>query len=34
VSAFPKIERRRSRLHGWGVFACGAIPKNKRMAKL
>ena len=31
VSAFPKIERRRSRLHGWGVFACSAIPKNKRI---
>jgi uncharacterized protein len=25
------IERRRSRLHGWGVFATGRIPKNKRI---
>ena len=27
----PKIERRRSRVHGWGVFALEAIPKNKRI---
>jgi SET domain-containing protein len=25
------IERRRSRLHGWGVFATVRIPKNKRI---
>lgn len=25
------IERRRSRLHGWGVFATERIPKNKRI---
>ena len=27
----PRIERRRSRVHGWGVFALQAIPKNKRI---
>lgn len=27
----PRIERRRSRLHGWGVFALETIPKNKRI---
>jgi len=27
----PKIERRRSRVHGWGVFALETIPKNKRI---
>lgn len=26
------IERRRSRLHGWGVFATGHISKNRRVA--
>jgi SET domain-containing protein len=31
VSLFPRIERRRSRVHGWGVFACERIPKNKRI---
>jgi hypothetical protein len=31
VSAFPKIRRRRSRLHGWGVFACEPIAKNRRV---
>ena len=31
VLSLPRIERRRSRLHGWGVFACSAIPKNKRI---
>ncbi len=31
VPVFPKIVRRRSRLHGWGVFACEPIPKNKRI---
>jgi uncharacterized protein len=25
------IERRRSKLHGWGVFATVRIPKNKRI---
>lgn len=25
------IARRRSRLHGWGVFAAERIPKNKRI---
>jgi uncharacterized protein len=27
----PRIERRRSKVHGWGVFALQAIPKNKRI---
>jgi SET domain-containing protein len=27
----PKIERRKSRVHGWGVFALETIPKNKRI---
>ncbi len=27
----PEIERRRSRVHGWGVFACEPIGKNKRI---
>ena len=31
VTSLPRIERRRSRLHGWGVFACNAIPKNTRI---
>src|SRR5919201_4922823 len=26
-----KISKRRSRLHGWGVFAVEPIPKNKRI---
>ena len=25
------IERRRSRIHGWGIYATQAIPKNKRI---
>jgi len=25
------IERRRSKIHGWGIYATGAIPKNKRI---
>jgi SET domain-containing protein len=29
--ALPRIVRRRSRLHGWGVFAAEVIPKNKRI---
>jgi SET domain-containing protein len=28
---FPKIVRRRSRVHGWGVFAAQPITKNKRI---
>ena len=28
---FPKIVRRRSRLHGWGVFAAEPIHKNTRI---
>jgi SET domain-containing protein len=28
---FPKIRRRRSKLHGWGVFALEKINKNKRI---
>ena len=27
----PEIERRKSRINGWGVFALQAIPKNKRI---
>jgi SET domain-containing protein len=27
----PRVRRRRSRLHGWGVFALEDIPKNKRI---
>ncbi|HEY8551704.1 MAG TPA: SET domain-containing protein-lysine N-methyltransferase [Vicinamibacterales bacterium] len=27
----PKIERRKSKVHGWGVFALETIPKNKRI---
>jgi uncharacterized protein len=27
----PRIERRRSRVHGWGVFALETIAKNKRI---
>ena len=27
----PQIERRRSGVHGWGVFALERIPKNKRI---
>ncbi len=30
-TALPQIERRRSGLHGWGVFALERIPKNKRI---
>src|SRR5437773_4977555 len=25
------IERRRSRIYGWGVYGTGTIPKNKRI---
>jgi SET domain-containing protein len=28
---FPKIIRKRSKLHGWGVFAAEPINKNKRI---
>ncbi|MGE3840690.1 MAG: SET domain-containing protein [Vicinamibacterales bacterium] len=27
----PKVIKKRSSLHGWGVFAAQAIPKNKRI---
>ncbi len=27
----PRVQRRRSKLHGWGVFALEDIPKNKRI---
>ena len=29
--SFPKIERKKSRLHGYGVFALEPINKNKRI---
>ena len=29
----PRIVRRRSKLHGWGVFALEPINKNKRIVK-
>jgi SET domain-containing protein len=25
------IEKRRSKIHGWGIYTTGAIPKNKRI---
>jgi len=28
---YPRIVRRRSRLHGWGVFALEPISKNTRI---
>lgn len=31
TSPRPRIARRRSRLHGWGVFALEPIPKNTRI---
>jgi SET domain-containing protein len=31
VSSLPKIERKKSRLHGFGVFALQTINKNKRI---
>jgi uncharacterized protein len=33
VPTFPKIVRRRSRLHGWGVFTLERINKNKRIVQ-
>jgi hypothetical protein len=27
----PRVKRRKSKLHGWGVFAQEDIPKNKRI---
>ncbi len=30
-STLPQIERRKSGLHGWGVFALERIPKNRRI---
>jgi SET domain-containing protein len=32
-SQAPRIAKRRSRLHGWGVFALEPINKNKRIVK-
>ena len=29
--SLPRIERRKSGVHGWGVFALERIPKNKRI---
>src|SRR3954452_332213 len=29
----PMIVRRKSRVHGWGVFATEPIPKNKRIIR-
>lgn len=29
--SYPRIVRRRSAVHGWGVFALEPIPKNKRI---
>lgn len=29
--ATDRIQRRRSKVHGWGVFATAEIPKNKRI---
>ena len=29
--SFPKIERKKSKLHGYGVFALQSIDKNKRI---
>jgi len=31
ASSYPKIERKKSKLHGFGVFALEAINKNKRI---
>ena len=31
IASAPLIERRRSRIQGWGVFAGQAIPKNTRI---
>jgi SET domain-containing protein len=31
VSSLPKIERKKSKLHGYGVFALESINKNKRI---
>lgn len=31
AAAEDRIARRRSKLHGWGVFAVKSIPKNKRI---
>ena len=30
-AAFPKIVRKKSKLHGWGVFAVKPINKNRRI---
>ena len=31
TSSYPRLVRRRSRLHGWGVFALDPITKNTRI---
>ncbi len=31
ITNAPKIQKRRSRVHGWGVFAGESINKNKRV---
>jgi SET domain-containing protein len=31
MPSYPRIVRRRSRLHGWGVFALQAITRNTRI---
>ncbi len=28
---YPMLERRKSKIHGWGVYATETIPKNKRV---
>jgi hypothetical protein len=33
TSSYPRIVRRRSKLHGWGVFALDPIPKNTRIVQ-
>jgi SET domain-containing protein len=33
ITSYPRIVRRRSRLHGWGVFALETIAKNKRIVE-
>jgi SET domain-containing protein len=31
TSSYPRIVRRRSTLHGWGVFTLDPIPRNTRI---
>ena len=33
TSSYPRLVRRRSKLHGWGVFALDPITKNTRIAE-